>query len=226
MPPKSTRIRKPSNREPTSLAIMATPIPSSSNLLQTQLVDPTFLKTTEQFELDIIEYQYPSLPQPDLNSSRASSSLSQVRLETSELEQTQSTREVSRLESDSGATTGSDTKGLVVADDTALAASGKITWTFTMEEALVNELVRQVEQGKRVDSGYKKEAWAAAITQVEYATNRVVTLEQCKNKIDTMKGHWRLFNWLKEQSGFGYNNETGLIEASYDVWENAIKVSL
>jgi Myb/SANT-like DNA-binding protein len=223
MPIKSTRVRKPSNREPTSLAITPTPIPSSSDLRRTELVDPMLLKTTE---LDTIEYQYPGPPQPNLNLSRASSSLSHVGLETSQLEQTQSTREVSRLESNYSATTGGDTTGLVVADDTTPAVDGKITWTFKMEEALVNELVQQVEQGKRADSGYKKEAWAAAITQVEHATSRVVTLEQCKNKIDTMKGHWRLFNWLKEQSGFGYNDETGLIEAPHNVWENAIKVSL
>jgi hypothetical protein len=58
-----------------------------------------------------------------------------------------------------------------------------------MEEALVNELVQQTEQGKRADSRFKKEAWTAAITQVELTTNRVITLKQCKNKIDALRGY-------------------------------------
>jgi hypothetical protein len=41
-----------------------------------------------------------------------------------------------------------------------------------------------------------------------------------------LKGYWKGFNWLRDQSGFGYNEETGLIEAPYNVWENVIKVSL
>jgi hypothetical protein len=150
---------------------------------------------------------------------------SQTGLEISQLERIQSTRAVSWLESDYGTTTAGDTTELVVVNDAILAVGGKVLWTFEIEEALVNELVQQIERGKQADSRYKKEAWVTAITQVELVIHRVVTLEQCKNKIDTMKGHWRLFSWLKEQSGFGYNKETGLIEALYNVWENAIKVS-
>jgi hypothetical protein len=63
MPPKSTRYRKPSNREPTSLAITTTPIPlSSPDQIQEQLIDPRLLHTTEQFELNTIEYEYLSPP--------------------------------------------------------------------------------------------------------------------------------------------------------------------
>ena len=223
MPLKSTRYRRPSNREPTSLAITPTPIPLSSlDQLQLQSIDLRLLDTTKQSELDTIEYRYPSPPQPTLDSPQASLSSSQL-----ELEQGQPTREVSWPASDYGRiTTTDDITGLAVANDAILAVNGKAGWTSVMEEALVNELVQQVEQGKRTNSGFKKEAWTIAITQVKHTTNWVVTLEQCKNKIDTMKGRWRLFNWLKEQSRFGYNEEIGLVEASYDVQENIVKVSL
>src|SRR5271165_4223363 len=76
MPPKSTRARRPPNREPTSLAIP--PItPSLPNQLQTELVDPRLLEhnertlnTTEQLELDTIECEYQSPPQVDLRTSQ------------------------------------------------------------------------------------------------------------------------------------------------------------
>jgi Myb/SANT-like DNA-binding domain len=140
MPPKSTRARRPPNREPTSLAIP--PITSSSpDQLQTELVDPRLLEhdkhafnTTEQLELDTIEYEYQTPPQVDLRTSQL---------------QTQS-REVSWPASDYGdkATTASDT----------ISTSKAFTWTFETEEALLNELIQQVEAGKRSDSGFKKEA--------------------------------------------------------------------
>jgi len=43
--------------------------------------------------------------------------------------------------------------------------------------------------------------------------------------VDTLKGYWRGFNYLKDQSGFGYNEETGLFEADDNVWGAIIKVS-
>jgi Myb/SANT-like DNA-binding domain len=91
---------------------------------------------------------------------------------------------------------------------------------------LLNELIQQVEAGKRSDSGFKKEAWVAVTVYVNTLTIASITLEQCKNKVDMLKGYWKGFNWLRDQSGFGYNEETGLIKVLYNVWENVIKVSL
>jgi hypothetical protein len=40
-----------------------------------------------------------------------------------------------------------------------------------------------------------------------------------------MKALWREFTWLRDQSGFGYNEETGLITAKETAWKDVIKVS-
>jgi hypothetical protein len=82
-----------------------------------------------------------------------------------------------------------------------------------MKEALFHELVHQVELGKRIDSGFKKDAWIAALASVEaVTTGRDIKPPRCKNKVESVKKYWRGFNILRDQSGFSYNKEIGLIE--------------
>jgi hypothetical protein len=38
-----------------------------------------------------------------------------------------------------------------------------------------------------------------------------------------MKALWKEFEWLKDQSGFGYEEETGLITASDSCWREMIR---
>jgi Myb/SANT-like DNA-binding protein len=98
-------------------------------------------------------------------------------------------------------------------------------WTFELEELMFNELVRQViDLGKRADSGFKKEAWKEVVTHIQSETGYQISIDRCKNKVDTLKGYWRGFNHLRAQSGFGYIEETGLFEAEDHVWDAIIKV--
>jgi hypothetical protein len=39
-----------------------------------------------------------------------------------------------------------------------------------------------------------------------------------------MKALWKEFEWLKEQSRFGYDEEKGLITAGEQAWKDIIKV--
>ena len=91
---------------------------------------------------------------------------------------------------------------------------------------MFNKLVHQVvDLGKRANSGFKKEAWKEVIVHIQKKTGHKISIDRCKNKVDTLKGYWRGFNYLKDQSGFGYNEETGLFEADDNVWGAIIKVS-
>src|SRR4030088_2946248 len=93
-----------------------------------------------------------------------------------------------------------------------------------MEEALFQELLNQANNGKRADSGFKKEAWVVACEAVAALTTQHVTIDKCKGKAEVMKALWKEFIWLKDQSGFGYNDETGLITAGDQAWSDVIKV--
>ncbi len=94
-----------------------------------------------------------------------------------------------------------------------------------MEETLFSTLLEQVDIGKRADSGFKKEAWTACCIAIKNATGQLVTIEKCKNKVEAMKTSWRDLNWLKDQSGFGWDEATGLVQADDQVWKDVTKVS-
>lgn len=100
-----------------------------------------------------------------------------------------------------------------------------IRWTFEMEEILFLTLLEQVDIGKRADSGFKKEAWISCCNEIKNATGQLVTVGKCKNKVEAMKASWRELNWLKDQSGFGWDENTGLVQAGDQAWKDVIKVS-
>jgi Myb/SANT-like DNA-binding domain len=219
MPPKSTRVRKPANKEPTSLATRTTTsiTPSSPDQLP-HVIDPQLFALNRDaitlnnntiddsivVERDFSPFSdgFPNLPSrpstPDVTGTiNDSQPLDTEPDSQQEQEQTQQAR-----------------------NTTAVFA-----WTFAMEEALFNELIHQDELGKRADSGFKKEAWTAVLAEVYKRTTQKLTVERCKNKVDIMRTYWRGFNYLKNQSGFGFNEKTGLIEASDEVWKELLKVS-
>jgi hypothetical protein len=212
MPPKSTRIRKPTNREPRSAIAAPTPIiPSSPD--QLQVIDPQLLAlnnatnsnsiTVERgynpfsdgyLDVDTIS---PSFPLTPSNNSQPVED---------ELDSRQSVQDKDK--------------------DKGKETVRPFAWTKEMEETMIQELVRQVvDNGKRADSGFKREAWTAVVDVVQACTGQEITVERCKNKMDVLKGLWRGFNFLLKHSGFGYDEATGMLKAPDDVWDELLKVS-
>ena len=62
------------------------------------------------------------------------------------------------------------------------------------------------------------------VMQSRRRTGLLITIEKCKGKVDTMKALWRELNWLKDQPGFGWDNDTGLVQAGDQAWKDVIKV--
>jgi hypothetical protein len=83
-----------------------------------------------------------------------------------------------------------------------------------MTEALLNTLIDQtIVQEKRSDSGFKPEAWQAALAEVQkQAQGQRVTLKQVKKKHNISKADWRYWNKLSNLSGFSVT-EGGVVEA-------------
>jgi hypothetical protein len=66
-----------------------------------------------------------------------------------------------------------------------------------MEQSLFQELLNQANNGKRADSGFKKETWIAACEAVTPLTTQDVTVERCKGKAEVMKALWKEFIWAE-----------------------------
>jgi Myb/SANT-like DNA-binding domain len=79
-------------------------------------------------------------------------------------------------------------------------------WSLGIEKGLFNELLEQANNGKRADNGFKKEAWEAACKAVWAITTQPVTIKQCKSKAESQKALWKDLEWLKEQSGFRWED--------------------
>lgn len=56
-----------------------------------------------------------------------------------------------------------------------------------MEAALFYKLLKQANSGKRVDNDFEKEAWIATVKAVSMSASYIVTIKQCKSKVDTIK---------------------------------------
>ena len=112
---------------------------------------------------------------------------------------------------------------VIINDD--LQPQPPFKWTLEMEELLFHTLLEQANNGKRADSGFKKEAWIACCLAIRAVTTQLVTVNKCKAKADAMKALQREFTQLRDQSGFGYNEETGLITARETAQRDVIKVS-
>ena len=103
----------------------------------------------------------------------------------------------------------------------------RIEWTNTMIHTLFAELVDQALDGKRADSGFKKEAWDSVVKEVQkvYIGPYVLTLQKVKQKEQAFKALYKDWRWLRDQSGFGWDEETRIITACDQAWDNVITVS-
>jgi hypothetical protein len=232
MPPKSTRIRKPSNRVPTSLAaVVATSSPDpllQSHTVDTSQIDPWLLElnvglnptqdalnTIEPHAFDSIELSF----EPDetldtinvIHSPFSDGFIDAESIRDSRTPPLQNFTQSSNLDNNTIRRISGDKKS--------------VTWSDQMEAAMFHELINQANNGKRADSGLKREAWVAACTVVRAVSGgQDVSIDQCKSKVEGQKARWRDFHWLQSQSGFGYNEGSGLITAGDQAWEDIILV--
>jgi hypothetical protein len=185
MSSKPTRVRKLANRNPTSLALpIPDPIlkPAANPSLQIDLQLASLDIATALNDIDVaINYSPFSdailsrSPSPDISGPTPGS----VQSDSVELFE----QAVISYNSQQPIPT---TQGLV------LQKKG-FTWNYTMEEALFQELLNQANNGKRADSGFKKEAWIGACIAVAALTTQDITVERCKSKAEVMKGLWKEF---------------------------------
>ena len=100
-----------------------------------------------------------------------------------------------------------------------------LQWTKEMEEAMFNELYRQDQLGKRADAGFKAEAWTVVLEKVQevYTGPLTINLVQLKSKEGWYRGAFKDWKWLKDQSGFNYDEGSGMIVAAREAWDEVIK---
>jgi hypothetical protein len=230
MPPYTTRNRRPANREPTSLAFTANRGENEAiDTIEVASIDANIDPTLQTYGID-----HPPLPNdseppsPSQFLSSLDTDYNNPHLRTTYQDPLPSTFHESRDVSWSPPPPPPPLLPLQLDPPNNIQIEGgPLQWTFQMEQILFHTLLDQVNNGKRADSGFKLDAWTACVQAIinSKATRQLVTLEKCKSKVEAMKSLWKELNWLKDQSGFGWDEATGLVQADDYVWKEVIKVS-
>jgi hypothetical protein len=74
-----------------------------------------------------------------------------------------------------------------------------------MIQVLFTELLEQVQDSKRANSGFKKEAWDFALREVQlvYLGSYSIPLQKIKQTEQAYKALYKDWKFLRDQSGFG-----------------------
>jgi hypothetical protein len=96
-----------------------------------------------------------------------------------------------------------------------------------MRHAFFCEMLDQVKDRQAADSGFKKTAWITALAEVNmlYKGPGVVSIDSARSIEQRWKSRYKDFKFLREQSGFGWDEDTGIVTASDQAWDDIIVVS-
>ena len=89
---------------------------------------------------------------------------------------------------------------------------GRLIWIEDIERALLEALISELHEGRRADSGYKKQSWEAAREAVKAADNlkQPIQISHCKFKHGNFKRDWKVWMEFTDQSGFSVD-ENGVV---------------
>jgi len=118
---------------------------------------------------------------------------------------------------------------------TAVKEPKKCKWNEAMEDALLDFLVCEIQQGKCADNSFKAKTWEDAVPLVNAVKVRVarqwklgdsaelflqdpeamsLNAKKILQKFENIKKDYDVFIALRDQSGFGWNEELQVPECS------------
>ncbi|CAK4181663.1 unnamed protein product [Aphanomyces euteiches] len=93
-------------------------------------------------------------------------------------------------------------------------------WTQELDQVRLNEMIHQANVlGKRSNSGFKKEAWAAALKKLNMKTNCSFTMPQLKSHNATMREHYSIISTMSDASGMGWESERCMVVCLDTTWD-------
>ncbi|KAH7672521.1 Myb/SANT-like domain-containing protein [Dioscorea alata] len=102
--------------------------------------------------------------------------------------------------------------------------SGNKRWTSTESRFFIRFMASQVEQGFKVDKGFKPQAFHAAIKAIKQEFGIIVTESNVSNHLRTIKKRWARIKKLKELSGMGWDDGLKMIIMGETEYKDYIKI--
>lgn len=86
---------------------------------------------------------------------------------------------------------------------------------------MVDALATATSEGKAGDGGFKSSVWTAISQGLE---DPLKNERVCRTRWDKIKADYKIVKFIRELSGFGWDEEKHLATAEQDVWESFQKV--
>ncbi|KAI8024329.1 L10-interacting MYB domain-containing protein [Camellia lanceoleosa] len=104
----------------------------------------------------------------------------------------------------------------------------KATWDEESTQILLELVVKEIEAGNQPHMSITPNGYRSLFKTFEVATGRLHSPKQLKNKYNLLKTEWRawckLMDCRKGPTGIGFDQETGLFNASADWWAKMEKL--
>ncbi|XP_028753575.1 uncharacterized protein LOC114713154 [Neltuma alba] len=100
--------------------------------------------------------------------------------------------------------------------------NGKASWDIRATKVFIDLCIEEVEKGGRRGTSLTKPAWTSIEENFTAKTGRVYTRIQLKNKYDTLRKEWQLWDRLLRETGLGWDAERNTVSAPDDWWEKKI----
>ncbi|XP_028768148.1 L10-interacting MYB domain-containing protein-like [Neltuma alba] len=100
--------------------------------------------------------------------------------------------------------------------------NGKASWDIRATKVFINLCIEEVEKGGRKGTSLTKPAWSSLEDNFTAKTGRAYTKIQLKNKFDSLRKEWQLWDRLLRETGLGWDAEKNTVSAPDDWWERKI----
>ncbi|ERN07729.1 hypothetical protein AMTR_s00012p00055830 [Amborella trichopoda] len=105
-----------------------------------------------------------------------------------------------------------------------------LMWTYEMDNCLMNQVLKQVHLGRRVqhgfrcENGFRREAYTEICDEFEKVTGIVLTLESIKNRMKTWERQYDQVIVMVCESGFGWDDKLQKVTTLEEQWSEYLKV--
>jgi hypothetical protein len=97
-------------------------------------------------------------------------------------------------------------------------------WTEAAEQLYLNLIIQGIRDGRRVGGHFKDQFWRDCLPPFAQQGLVMPTVDILNSKRTQWLKRWKTFTRLINLSGWGYNEATGLLQASEEAWEQQIAV--
>ncbi|KAJ3986352.1 Myb/SANT-like DNA-binding domain-containing protein [Lentinula detonsa] len=101
---------------------------------------------------------------------------------------------------------------------------GRFQWDSDMDGIVIAELSSQKGAGFMASNGgFHTDAFTSCAAKLHEA-GYTVNSKQCKTRYSTLKKDFKEVKDIREKSGFGWDEQRGIVTATVDVWDKLLQV--